>query len=83
MTSHPSHCPVCALRELMIEAMTVPGFKKTLSDYVRNVGTFAAFMVARRIPRQQRIYAAPSRTRRRAVCSRPERQTMTGASAGC
>ena len=45
MTSHPSHPPVSALRERMIEDMVVRGFnEKTRTDYVRNVRTFAAFI---------------------------------------
>lgn len=45
MTLHPSHRPVSALRERMIEDMTVRGFnEKTRSDYVRNVRSFAAFI---------------------------------------
>ena len=45
MTSHPSHPPVSALRERMIEDMTVRGFgAKTRHDYVRHVRTFAAFI---------------------------------------
>ena len=45
MTSHPSHPPVSALRERMIEDMTVRGFnEKTRNDYVRNVRTFSAFI---------------------------------------
>ena len=45
MTSHPSHRPVSAPRERMIEDMRVRGFtEKTRSDYVRNVRAFAAFI---------------------------------------
>ena len=45
MTIHPSHRPVSALRERMIEDMTVRGFnEKTRHDYVRNVRTFSAFL---------------------------------------
>jgi integrase/recombinase XerD len=45
MTSHPSHSPVSALRERMIEDMTVRGFgAKTRHDYVRHVRAFAAFI---------------------------------------
>ena len=45
MTSHPSHRPVSALRERMIEDMTVSGFnEKTRSDYVRNVRMFVTFI---------------------------------------
>jgi integrase/recombinase XerD len=45
MTSHPSHPPVSALRERMIEDMTVRGFgAKTRHDYVRHVRMFAAFI---------------------------------------
>jgi integrase/recombinase XerD len=45
MTSHPSHSPVSALRERMIEDMTVRGFgQKTRHDYVRHVRMFAAFI---------------------------------------
>jgi integrase/recombinase XerD len=45
MTSHPSHPPVSALRERMIEDMTVRGIgEKTRNGYVRHVRTFAAFI---------------------------------------
>src|SRR5260370_34075182 len=45
MTSHPSQRPVSALRERMIEDMTVRGFnEKTRGDYVRNVRALAAFI---------------------------------------
>jgi integrase len=45
MTSHPSYPPVSALRERMIEDMTVRGIgAKTRHDYVRHVRTFAAFI---------------------------------------
>jgi integrase/recombinase XerD len=45
MTSHPSHPPVSALRERMIEDMIVRGFnEKTRTDYVRHVRTFSAFI---------------------------------------
>jgi integrase/recombinase XerD len=45
MTSHPSHPPVSALRERMIEDMVVRSFnEKTRNDYVRNVRTFSAFI---------------------------------------
>jgi integrase/recombinase XerD len=45
MTSHPSYPPVSALRERMIEDMTVRGFtEKTRHDYVRCVRMFAAFI---------------------------------------
>ena len=45
MTFHPSHQPVSALRERMIEDMTVRGFtEKTRHDYVRCVKSFAAFI---------------------------------------
>src|ERR1700732_4239344 len=45
MTSHPSHRPVSALRERMIEDMRVRGFtEKTRGDYVRNVRSFAGFI---------------------------------------
>lgn len=45
MTSHPSRSPVSALRERMIEDMTVRGFgEKTRNDYVRHVRTFSAFI---------------------------------------
>src|SRR5687768_2472505 len=45
MTYHPSHPPVSALRERMVEDMTVRGFgAKTRHDYVRHVRTFAAFI---------------------------------------
>jgi integrase/recombinase XerD len=42
MTSHLLHPPVSALRERMIEDMTVCGIAKTRHDYVRHVRTFAA-----------------------------------------
>ena len=45
MTSHPSHRPVSALRQRMIEDMTVRGFgEKTRHDYIRHVRSFAAFL---------------------------------------
>src|SRR5215204_7651401 len=45
MISHPSHRRVSALRERMIEDMSVRGFsEKTRSDYIRNVRAFAAFI---------------------------------------
>ena len=45
MTSHPSHPSVSALRERMIEDMTVRGFgEKTRHDCIRHVRTFAAFI---------------------------------------
>jgi integrase/recombinase XerD len=45
MTSHPSPSSVSALRERMIEDMSVRGFgQKTRHDYVRHVRTFAAFI---------------------------------------
>ena len=45
MTLHPSHQPVSALRERMIEDMTVRGFtEKTRHDYIRCVRTLAAFI---------------------------------------
>jgi integrase/recombinase XerD len=45
MTSHPSYSPVSALRERMIEDMTVRGFgEKTRHDYARHVRTFSAFI---------------------------------------
>jgi integrase/recombinase XerD len=45
MTSHPAHRPVSALRERMIEDMSVRGFsEKTCHDYIRNVRAFAAFI---------------------------------------
>jgi len=45
MISHPSHRPASALRERMIEDMSVRGFgEKTRNDYVRNVRAFAAFI---------------------------------------
>jgi len=45
MTSHPSHPPVSALRERMIEDMIVRGFgAKTRHDYVRHVRTFSAYI---------------------------------------
>ena len=45
MTSDPSHRPGSALRQRMIEDMSVRGFsEKTRSDYIRNVRMFAAFI---------------------------------------
>jgi integrase/recombinase XerD len=45
MTSHASQSPVSALRERMIEDMTVRGFgAKTRHDYIRHVRKFAAFL---------------------------------------
>ena len=45
MTSDPSHRPGSALRERMVEDMSVPGFsEKTRNDYIRNVRAFAAFI---------------------------------------
>ena len=45
MTSHSSHLPVSALREHMIEDMTVRGFgARTRHDDVRHVRTFSAFL---------------------------------------
>jgi hypothetical protein len=45
MISHPSDRPVSALRTRMIEDMTVRGFNgNTLSNYIRNVRAFAAFI---------------------------------------
>src|SRR5207249_6479303 len=45
MTSDPSHRPGSALRERMIEDMSVRGFsEKTRNDYVRNVRAFTAFV---------------------------------------
>src|SRR5271167_1939964 len=45
MTSDPSHRPVSALRQRMIEDMSMRGFtEKTRNDYVRNVRAFAAFI---------------------------------------
>jgi integrase/recombinase XerD len=45
MISHPSHPPVSALRERMIEDLTVRGIgAKTRHDYVRHVRRFAAFI---------------------------------------
>ena len=45
MISHPSHRPAGALRERMIEDMSVRGFsEKTRNDYIRNVRAFAAFV---------------------------------------
>ena len=45
MTSDPSHRPGSALRERMIEDMSVRGFsEKTRNDYIRNVRAFAAFI---------------------------------------
>src|SRR5947199_6354984 len=45
MISHSSQRPASALRERMIEDMSVRGFsEKTRSDYIRNVRMFAAFI---------------------------------------
>jgi integrase/recombinase XerD len=45
MTSNPSHPPVSALRERMIEDMIVRGIgEKTRHDYVRHVRMFSAFI---------------------------------------
>jgi hypothetical protein len=45
MTSHPSPRPPGALRQRMIEDMSVRGFgEKTRNDYIRNVRAFAAFI---------------------------------------
>ncbi|HEX2430728.1 MAG TPA: site-specific integrase [Aestuariivirgaceae bacterium] len=45
MTFHPSHQSVSALRERMIEDMSVRGFtEKTRHDYIRCVKTLAAFI---------------------------------------
>jgi site-specific recombinase XerD len=45
MTSHPSHPPVSALRERMIEDLIVRGIgAKTRHDYVRHVRAFSAFI---------------------------------------
>ena len=45
MTVHPSPSPGSALRQRMIEDMTVRGFtEKTQHDYIRCVKTFAAFL---------------------------------------
>ena len=45
MTFHPSHQPVGALRERMIEDMTVRGFtEKKRHDYIRCLQTLAAFI---------------------------------------
>jgi integrase/recombinase XerD len=45
MISHSSHRPASALRERMIEDMSVRGFsEKTRNDYIRNVRAFAAFI---------------------------------------
>src|SRR4051812_42305562 len=45
MISHSSQRPASALRERMIEDMSVRGFsEKTRNDYIRNVRTFAAFI---------------------------------------
>jgi site-specific recombinase XerD len=45
MISHPSNRPASALRERMIEDMSVRGFsEKTRNDYIRNVRAFAAFV---------------------------------------
>jgi hypothetical protein len=45
MTCHPSHPPVSALRERMIEDLIVRGIgAKTRHDYVRHVRAFSAFI---------------------------------------
>jgi integrase/recombinase XerD len=45
MTSQSSDRPVSALRERMIEDMSVRGFsEKTRNDYIRNVRALAAFI---------------------------------------
>jgi site-specific recombinase XerD len=45
MISHSSHRPASALRERMIEDMSVRGFsEKTRNDYIRHVRSFAAFI---------------------------------------
>jgi len=45
MTDHPLHPPASALRQRMIEDMTVRGFTETTQhDYVRHVRAFAAFL---------------------------------------
>src|SRR5215203_663176 len=45
MTSHSTDRPARALRERMIEDMSVRGFsEKTRNDYIRNVRSFAAFI---------------------------------------
>src|SRR5829696_1379058 len=45
MTVHPSHPAGTALRQRMIEDMSVRGFtEKTQHDYIRCVKTFAAFL---------------------------------------
>ncbi len=45
MISHSSHRPASALRERMVEDMSVRGFsEKTRNDYIRNVRAFAAFI---------------------------------------
>ena len=49
MTSHSSYSPVSALRERMIEDMTVRGIgEKTRHDYVRHVSTSRPSSAARR-----------------------------------
>jgi integrase/recombinase XerD len=44
MTSDPSHRPGSALRQRMIEDMSVRGFSETRSDYIREVRALAAFI---------------------------------------
>ena len=45
MTAQPSHQPAGALRQRMLEDMTVRGFgEKTRNDYIRHVRSFAAFL---------------------------------------
>src|SRR3954470_2584386 len=45
MISHPSNRRASALRERMIEDMSVRGFsEKTRNDYIRHVRAFAAFI---------------------------------------
>ena len=45
MIAQPSHRPAGALRQPMVEDMTVRGFgEKTRNDYIRHIRAFAAFL---------------------------------------
>jgi hypothetical protein len=71
MTSYPSNRPVSALRERMIEDMTVRGFsEKTRSDYIRNVRAFAAFIGRSPDTATAEDLPASSCIRGRPACSR-------------
>ena len=70
MTVHPSPPSGTALRQRMIEDMTVRGFtEKTQHDYIRYVRTFAAFLGRSPTGPQPRTCAGSSCTRRRRACS--------------